>query len=112
MKKLPIAQAEKILLQELGIRIFNVNEWGALMGYSRIDFHRKIRATFNSTPQQMLIKQKKAAIKRRFQTHFQESIIEAALALGYSSDKSLHDFIKRYFRLTPSQLKKQLKNNI
>lgn len=106
--KIPIRMALKIL--ETNIEsVSTVCEWAQLMGYDgRIDadtFHWRIKAKFDSTPGELLKEKRKGYLTRLLKENQQATLGEVAWKFNQWMPKQLHQYVRRHFGCTPSELR-------
>lgn len=106
--KTPINEA-KIFLNLHFQQIRSVEEWADKMGYSKSHFWRKFDACFDTSPQRVFIEKKKSVLvsfmRRGNDFRFKESAQEIHLPNG----NSLHQFVKKHFGCTPTELKERVR---
>lgn len=96
----------KVVDNELSNPDISVEEIGARLGLSRVQFYRKIKALTNYSPNEILrIRRLKYAYRQLTST--ESTVAEVAYSVGFSSPSYFAKCFKEYFNELPAEVQKR-----
>lgn len=88
-------------------QIHTVREWANQFDYSRTYFHVLIKEQFNTTPYEIIKKEKLRRLKQLLEKDSDRKGYVLAVELGFSDTKSLHKFLAHNFDTNLTQLREK-----
>lgn len=104
MKPIPITKAKSVLVTHLH-RINGISRWAQLMGYSRSQFARCFKETYDITPKAVFHSVRVLSIMTYLSQHPDKKHYEVAVRFALRDEKALYDYLKYHHNASPTEIK-------